>query len=132
MVAVEALPDEPSGGGEAMVSIACGVLEGCDRLSCKRGAVVHLYPSHPTRAIPHPNELEHPLSRLPILTEHLEEVAPAQTSSVQGSMALTVALRGSSVSRAASPKREPGSRVASLCSPSAPPASTSTRPLRRT
>src|SRR5919112_4740715 len=78
MVAVEALPDEPSGGGEAMVSIACGVLEGCDRLSCKRGAVVHLYPSHPTRAIPHPHELEHPLSRLPILTEHLEEVAPAQ------------------------------------------------------
>jgi hypothetical protein len=55
------------------------------------------------------------------------------TSSVHGSRALTVALRNPSVSRAASPKREPGSSVARVCSsPWAPLASTSTRPLRST
>ena len=59
-----------------MVGIAAGVLEGRDGLSGKRGAMVHLYPAHPTRTITHPHELEHPLSRLLILTEDLEEIGP--------------------------------------------------------
>src|SRR5215207_11715503 len=75
---VEALPHEPAGGGEAMVGIPPGVLEGRDGLSRNSGAMVHLYPAHPTRAISHPHELEHALARLPILTEDLQEIAPTQ------------------------------------------------------
>jgi hypothetical protein len=73
---VEALPHEPAGWREAMVGIASWVLEGRDGLSGNSGAMVHLYPAHPTRAISHPYELEHTLARLPILTEDLQEIGP--------------------------------------------------------
>jgi hypothetical protein len=72
MLPVEALPHEPAGGGEAMVGISPGVLEGRDGLSGNSGAMVHLYPAHPTRAIAHPHELEHTLSRLPIRAKDLQ------------------------------------------------------------
>src|SRR5215210_3726335 len=75
---VEALPYEPAGGREAMVGVAPGILEGCDGLSGNSGAMVHLYPAHPTRTIAHPHELEHALARLPILTKDLQEIGPTE------------------------------------------------------
>src|SRR5829696_2670252 len=69
---VEALPHEPAGGGEAMVGITPGVLEGRDGLSGNSGAMMHLYSAHPARTIPHPHELEHTLARLPILAKDLQ------------------------------------------------------------
>src|SRR5215217_4708 len=63
---------------EAVVCIAPGVLEGSDGLSGNSGAMVHFYPAHPARAIPHPHELEHTLARLPILTKYLQEIGPTQ------------------------------------------------------
>src|SRR5215213_2525462 len=61
-----------------MVSISPGVLEGRDGLSGKGGAVMNLYPAHPTRAITHPHKLEHPLARLRILAEDFQQVGPTQ------------------------------------------------------
>jgi hypothetical protein len=40
--------------------------------------MVHFYPAHPARAIAHPHELEHTLSRLPILAEDLQQIRPTQ------------------------------------------------------
>ena len=74
---VEALPHEPAGWREAMVGIAYWVLEGRYGLSGNGGAVVHLYPAHPTWTISHPYELEHTLARLPILIEDLQKIGPA-------------------------------------------------------
>lgn len=73
---VEALPHEPAGWREAMVGIASWVLEGRDGLSGNSGAMVHLYPAHPTRAISHPYELEQTLTRMPILIEDLQKIGP--------------------------------------------------------
>ena len=76
MLPVEALPHEPAGGGEAMVGIAPGVLEGRDGLSGNSGAMVQFYPAYPARAIAHSHELEHTLARLPILAKDLQEIGP--------------------------------------------------------
>ena len=78
VVAIQALPEKEAPGREAVVGPALGILERGYGLARGRGAVVRLHAGLLARPVAQPQELEHPVARVPVLSDGLEQVGAPQ------------------------------------------------------
>jgi hypothetical protein len=78
VVAIQALPEKEAPGREAVVGSALGILERGYGLARRRCAVVRLHAGLFARPVAQPQKLEHPVSRVPVLSEGLEQVGAPQ------------------------------------------------------
>src|SRR3712207_3112363 len=78
MAAIQALPDKEATRREAIVGPALGVFERGYGLIRRRGAVVRLHPGLLARPVAQPQKVKHPVARVPVLSEGLEQVGSPQ------------------------------------------------------
>jgi hypothetical protein len=79
VVAIQALPEKEAPGREAVVGSTLGILERGYGLARGCGAVVRFHAGLLARPVAQPQKLEHPVSRVLVLTDGLEQIGAPQS-----------------------------------------------------